>query len=81
MVWLEREDWDRFMGLFEKVEGTNWYDTRELALMILGRFSPAAEAEARKCKENITTILTVISMATGNEIRPREVHAKKEEAA
>ena len=81
MVWLSRPDWDRFMELFEEVEGTNWYDTRELALMILGQFSPAAEAEARKCKENITTILTVISMAIGKEIRPSEIHAKKEEAA
>ncbi len=81
MVWLPRHDWDHFMELFEKVEGTNWYDTRELALMILGRFSPAAEAEARKCKENITTILMVILMATGKEIRPSKIHAKKEEVA
>jgi len=78
MVWLPPEDWDRFMELFEKVEGTNWYDTREVALTILGRFSPAAEAEARKCKENITTILKVISMATGKEIHPNEIHAKED---
>ena len=78
MVWLPRPDWDRFMELFEKVEGTNWYDTREVALMLLGRFSPAAEAEARKCNENITTILMVISMATGKEIHPSQTHAKRQ---
>jgi hypothetical protein len=63
MVWLPRPDWDRFMELFEKVEGTNWFDTREVALGILGRLSPKCEIEARTSKENITTILMVISMA------------------
>jgi len=78
MVWLCGPDWDRFMELFEKVEGTNWYDTREVALMILGQFSPAAEAEARRCKENITMVLMIISMVIGKEIRASETHAKNE---
>ena len=63
------------MQLYEKVEGTNWYDTREVALGILSRFSPQCELEARNRKENITTILMVISMAIGKKIHP--THAKE----
>jgi hypothetical protein len=71
MIWLPRPDWDQFMDLFEKVEGTNWYDTREVALGILGRLSPECELEARDSKENITTILMVISMAL-EKVIPRK---------
>ena len=70
MVWLSQPDWDRFMELFEKVKGTNWYDTREVALGILGRLSPKCELEARNSKENITTILMVISMALSKKEAP-----------
>ena len=58
--WLSPEDWQKFEELFEKVEGTNWYDTRELALMAIQ--NRECETELRKDKANITTILHVINM-------------------
>jgi hypothetical protein len=33
--WLTPEEWKRFEELFEKREGTNYYDVREQALMLL----------------------------------------------
>jgi len=53
--WLKAEDWNRFQELFEKVEGTNWYDVRELALMLIK--NPELESKLRENKENISTIL------------------------
>jgi hypothetical protein len=55
--WLVKEDWERFEELFKKVEGTNWYDTRELALDAVGRFNSELSQSMRDEKENITTIL------------------------
>ena len=35
MGYLTGEEWETFSALFEKKEGTNYYDTRELAKMVL----------------------------------------------
>ena len=58
--WLCREDWEKFQELFEKVEGTNWYDTRQLAIMLVQ--NDECRTELEKDKANITTILTVLHM-------------------
>ena len=67
--WLTREDWEKFCGLFEVVEGTNWYDTRELALSVLSLINPELASKAREEKENITTILQVIDLGLQHFIR------------
>ena len=55
--WLNPQDWCKFEELFEKVEGTNWYDVRELALDAVSRFNSELSQAMCDEKENITTIL------------------------
>jgi len=71
--WLEREDWDRFSELFQKVEGTNWYDVRQLALDIVGRLNADLYYKAVESKENISTILQATHLALDHVIiTPKE---------
>jgi len=63
---LTSEEWEQFSKFYEKVEGTTWYDTRELAFMLLPLIADrekarACEAEMRKDQANITTILEVLA--------------------
>jgi len=71
--WLEREDWDRFSELFQKVEGTNWYDVRQLALDVLQKLNAKLYCKAVEEKANISTLLQVIQLALSHAtITPRE---------
>jgi hypothetical protein len=71
--WLNPPDWYRFEELFEKVEGTNWYDVRQLALDILGSLNVDLYHKAVQSKENISTLLQVIQLALKHvTITPKE---------
>jgi hypothetical protein len=71
--WLKREDWEQFDELFRKVEGTNWYEVRQLALDVLGMVNTEMYHKAVEEKENISTLLQVIQLALSHvTITPKE---------
>ncbi len=75
--WLNRMDWDRFCELFEKVEGTTYYDVRELAIQIIGMLNVEMYRMANESKDNICTFLQVIELALSHVIiTPKDVEKK-----
>lgn len=74
MGYLTREEWETFSTLFEKKEGTNYYDTRELAKMVLLN---VADSETYFKVENdnkvtITDILQLLHTITGASMEPKQ---------
>jgi hypothetical protein len=63
--YLTPDEWEQFCKLYEKVEGTTWQDTRDLAFMLLPLIAEKERArlcedEMRKDRVNITTILETV---------------------
>ena len=56
--WLGPEEWETFSRLFEKREGTNYYDVREQAIMLLS--TEMAEKVRENQKFGISDILSLI---------------------
>jgi len=66
--WLNPTEWYKFEELFFDVEGTSYYDVRELALDIAAEKNPELANEFRKNKENLSTILFItLSAKTAKE--------------
>lgn len=57
--WLNPTEWNTFEELFFDVEGTSYFDVKELALDIAAEKNPELADEFRKNKENLSTILFV----------------------
>ena len=56
--WLGPEEWETFSELFEKREGTNYYDVREQAIMLLS--SEMADKVRENQKFGISDILSLV---------------------
>ena len=61
--WLSSGEWGKFEELFWDVEGTSYFDVKELALDIAAEKNPELSNKLRKNKENISTILLVTLQA------------------
>lgn len=61
--WLNPEEWYKFEELFDLVEGTTYYDVRELALGIVSEKNPELAQKMRENKETISDILLIGSLA------------------
>jgi hypothetical protein len=59
MTWLNKEEWAEFERLFEKSQGTNYWDVREQALMLL---SSKLGDKAREEKASLSDILSLVYM-------------------
>ena len=66
MSGLTKDEWDVFYDLFEKKEGTNWYDTRELAkqavMNYVKKMHPDKVAEVEKMVEGAQTITALLQI-------------------
>ena len=61
--WLNPEEWYKVEDLFDAVEGTTYYDVRELALGIVSEKNPELAQKMRENKETISDILLIGSLA------------------
>jgi len=60
---LQQDEWEQFCKLYEKLEGTNWYDTRDVAYMVIGALVPSGEEqEIRNKNLTVTQLLQLAYM-------------------
>jgi hypothetical protein len=56
---LNPAEWYRFEELFDLVEGTTYYDVKELALGLVSEKNPESAQKMRENKETISDILLI----------------------
>lgn len=61
--WLPPDEWGRFEDLFEKSQGDNYYDTRQVAIDLARKVNPELADKFELEKENLSTIIFITLLA------------------